>query len=388
MSSGGTRGSRRRRVLSDESRFGSTLGIVAVGDDRHASAEEPPRYGEQAHIENHPQVSDFAPRRKRVVLAATTGLLGLAAGAEALLQIDPATPTGIPGVAASELHAVGSGLIAWASTVTGIAAFLYCRLIYSLRRHRVDDHRGSYRIWRWASAACLLWPITAATNLHRSAAQAAAAVTGWSATAESVEWWLTPGLLLGAWIAYRLYFELKESPGSAALLSMAFFCYAASAIGASGVLPGGWARWTAATTRTLPLVGHAFALASLAGFARYVVLDVQGLIQHVRQEKRRRRSKPKSAKSEPMSVALTSTAASQLSSDARRSSAVEKASTTGSRSTGPDNARDDETLDEDRWVGGPEDEGEGDDPQQSTRRLSKAERKRLRKQQRQDRRAA
>ena len=41
-----------------------------------------------------------------------------------------------------------------------------CLLIYSIRRHRIDDFRGRYRIWLAASAACLVLSANSVAGLH------------------------------------------------------------------------------------------------------------------------------------------------------------------------------------------------------------------------------
>ncbi|MCA9237053.1 MAG: hypothetical protein KDA44_16380 [Planctomycetales bacterium] len=372
MGSAGTRDSRRRRVLNDESRLG--LSVVGRTDERSPDARKP-RYGETAHIENHPQVSDLVPRRKRFVFAATLAVIGLAAGAETLLRIAADAPTGIPGVAAADLHALARGVMGWATVAAGLTGFALCRLIFSLRRHRVDDRRGNYRVWSWAALGCLAWPLCAITGLHRVVAQAAVASTGVKLLAAGAEWWLAPGLLVSAWIAYRLRAEMKEAPGSLTVLVIALACYAIAAVGASGWLPSAWGEWSTAAVRSLPLVGHALAVASLAGFARYVVLDVQGLIDHAphRERSSRKRKTAKSEREEESPAEEPAKIAISKPRESRRQD-TDKA---------PSPAAETPQLD---WVG---DEDEADDSDDSQpRKLSKAERKRLRNQQRQNRRAA
>ncbi len=74
--------------------------------------------------------------------------------------------------------------------------------------------------------------------------------------------------------------ELAESRAALATSILAATCYALSAAGALGWAPMWLGTWTDALTRSLPLAGHVLSLAGLMMFARYVVLDVQGLIDH------------------------------------------------------------------------------------------------------------
>jgi hypothetical protein len=148
--------------------------------------------------------------------------------------------------------------------------------------------------------------------------------------------------LVGGWIFVRLLLEIGESRTSLTMLLAAAACYGVAAAGALGWAPAALGGWSGALTGALPLVGHTIALAGLMIFARYVVLDVQGLIDHAP-----RAAAPAAAK-EPAAPAAP---------------AIQSMSQQASESW-----NDDDEDDEDE-------DGVG-------RKLSKADRKRLRKQQR------
>jgi hypothetical protein len=147
--------------------------------------------------------------------------------------------------------------------------------------------------------------------------------------------------LVGGWIFVRLMLEIGESRTSLTMLLVAAACYGVAAAGALGWAPAALGGWSGALTEALPLVGHTIALAGLMVFARYVVLDVQGLIDHA----------PRAAAPAAVKEAATPTAP-----------ATQSVSHTAQ--SWSDDAEDDEDED-----------GAG-------RKLSKADRKRLRKQQR------
>jgi hypothetical protein len=111
-----------------------------------------------------------------------------------------------------------------------------------------------------------------------------------------------------------------------------------------------------ALTRVSPLAGHTIALTSLLLFGRYVVLDVQGLIEH----------KPRAASPIIKKKEAESASKRPATLPAARPSAELKAVTS-----------DAESRHDRRWA-----DDDGDDEQEPTRKLSKAERKRLRKQNR------
>jgi hypothetical protein len=344
--------SRRRRVLHEEVRQAALQATIPMSTIDGAPT---PRYGEQAGVEHHPQITDYIPRRNTTILAVVAGGAAVAGGAEALAH-SAGTIAGIAaGVTAEQIASVAAGATAWTAAILGITTALTARLIFSLRRHRIDDVRGRYRVWRWVARGATLLSINAIVGLHTLVASVATAATGWSLTAGGAEWWLAPTVIVAGWLGVRLLQEIAESRGTVALLATATTCYGVAAAGALGWSPAALGAWSDVLTTALPLVGHAFALAAGLTFARYVVLDVQELIEH----KPRKTAKPSTAPREPAAaVAQASTAPAapgHESAPAARGLA---------RPTDIDAAADD------------------DDESQDGQYLSKAERKRLRKQQR------
>src|SRR5262249_6251540 len=117
----------------------------------------------------------------------------------------------------------------------------------------------------------------------------------------------------------------------------------------------------------LTLAGHVLALATMMLYARYVVLDVQGLIEH---KPRRPAPAPKSRATKEMSHA-----------------AAAPAGAASSAATAPAAKRAVELKPAPQWDEDDE-AGDADDDEPGDRRLSKAERKRLRKIQARQNRAA
>jgi hypothetical protein len=347
------RGGRRRRVLNEEVRSASGLSVTAYQGD----AADAPRYGEQASVEHHPQVTDYVPRRKRAVVVTLLAGCTVAAGAEALTRFAEPIAAAVPGVAASDFaEQLAGGMTAWASAVTLLLCAMLARLLYSLRRHRVDDYAGRYRVWRWMAWGGVLASINSVVQLHGVVAKFAVAATGMRMTSTGTEWWLAPVVLFGGWIFVRLLLEIGESRSARAAMLIAAGCYAAAAAGALGWSPAVLGPWAGVLTDALPLVGHTIALAALMIFGRYVVLDVQGLIEH----------KPRPAVREPKANTPTPAPALKLS-PAR--TATETGGSAAAQASTPvaDNRSDDGEYDEDDVPG---------------QKLSKADRKRLRKQQR------
>lgn len=82
-------------------------------------------------------------------------------------------------------------------------------LVYSIRRHRLDDYRGSYRLWLWCAAAWLVMSIDATANLHAPFSAAMAQATGWSMLGGAA-WWIGVWGSMLAILALRLLLEVRE----------------------------------------------------------------------------------------------------------------------------------------------------------------------------------
>jgi len=353
MASSMARDGRRRRVLNDEVRTASGICLAAGA---MAADPDAPRYGEQAGVEHHPQVTDFVPRRKRAMLSMLAATLGAAAAGQALVQFAPQVAQAVPGMTADVSAQLAGGMTAWISAMALLAAAGLARVIYSLRRHRVDDYRGRYRAWRWVAWTAMAASLSAVVGLHTIVAGMAQAATSWSLTASGAEWWLAPVALVGGWVFVRMVLDMAESRTSLAPTLVGATCYGVAAAGALGWSPAMLGDSAGVLVNSLPLAGHAFVLAGLMSFGRYVVLDVQGLIDHAS----RRAAKPKKVKM----TAPTETSSNSVKSPAAATLPMRAAPAAAQHG---------------EWTDAADDQDEDD---ASPRRLSKADKKRLRKQNR------
>jgi hypothetical protein len=199
---------------------------------------------------------------------------------------------------------------------------------------------------------------------------AAATGAGWTFTQSGVEWTVGLAVVLGGWIAIRVTIDLAESRGGLAAMLVGLGCYLAvvvdMCIGGNMTCP----TWVDVIASTAPLTGHVFLFAAFLLYARYVVLDVQGLIDHQPARFAAIRAASNAGESVDAAPRLAESTTSDIDAgwDAQPS-----LSTNESREA---------TSGQVRWVDGSQgdvriDEGDDDSP---SRKLSNSQRKKFRKQ--------
>jgi hypothetical protein len=370
MSSFLGRSSRRRRVLNEEALSASSAHLALHAGESDEPAEDAPRYSDAAGVEHHPQVTDYIPRKFR-----TLGMVGVAGiGTTAVIEglywfLAPrAEKYGFDAAAAFDLSS-SSGVASWLASMVLAVASATCWLIYSLRRHRIDDFKGRYRIWLAAAVACALLSLESVAPVHRMLAAAAAYHTGWTALRGHAAWWLVLGGLPLGWIALRAWLDARESRAAAVAIGAAIGSYGVAVASYLGIgvelAPASQVMVTAGAT----LVGHWMLLVGILSYGRYVVLDAQGLIP-ARERSRTVSKREQVAKDREVKHA-SRTAAAESKSPLRSFRESYDSAEVESKST--------------QWVDGTEPVSENyddEDGDYDSQKISKADRKRMRKQKR------
>jgi hypothetical protein len=366
------RSDRRRRVLKEEVLSASNARVTRRADDLTDASDDAPRYSDAAGVENHPQVTDFVPRRYGTI--AVVGMFGVVlTGLTAALHyfvLPIAISRGMNSAAAFDLTARGN-LTAWLAGVVLFLASGFCVMTYSIRRHRIDDYRGRYRIWLGAALACLILSANSVAGLHQVLADVLILATGWSALRDGAVWWMALAGLPLAWIFVRVLLDIRECRIGAALLAGAAICYGVSAASYLGFGPAVETQIRPILIAAPLLLGHWLMFTAIVANARFVVLDAQGLVTA------RRRTKAKRAARAPAAKSSASKSAQLANSSSSANAAVSI-----SRETVPTVKT---PADSSRWVDGSRFEREhygADDEEESSdgeRKLSKSDRKKLRK---------
>ncbi|MCE9545898.1 MAG: hypothetical protein K8T25_10325 [Planctomycetia bacterium] len=389
---------RRRRVLTEE--------VVAGAPGRTPSGARSMRagdghaYADAARRDQQPRVTDLVPRRMRVVALGW----GLSAAMIAGLEVLYASVAGNGAAVAAPLDIAHAGSVAaWFSSVLLLASAALSVLLYTLRRHKQSDYHGRYRVWLWFGAAVLGMSLCSVAPLHLTLADWLAARTGWHPPGGTLAFWLAPVSLLLGYVGVRLLLEIRGSRLALLALLVSVASYMAAV-----VLPALPALKLSALHVVMLSAGcrmgaDLFLLLSVVLFARHVLLDVEGLLPV---------SKSSAAATAASNASGSSKSSSSTSSSANGNSSgtstkIDPAHATppapASRGNDDDDDSDsprrryEEAEDEDQWYQSKSDndrrnrgksappansyDADADDDELSPqgRKLSKTERKRLRK---------
>lgn len=381
-------GERRRRVLTEQL---ITTPSAAASDSalpETAAAGRPGRSYAKGALGNQPALVDIMPSRYRTIFLWVVLAASAAAGLHALYYYAPRWTGTITarGWQALDLGA-RSSLAAWfGSLLLGLCA-VGSLAIYSVRRHKADDYRGRYRVWLWAAAALLLLSSDVVAGLHGLLQDLMVPLAAKAGVGNGPLWGLAvAGLVLGA-IGIRIGFELRPCRLALATFCLAIGCFSVKVAAAFGWLPLEDGASGVLQSSGLQLGGIVLLLTSLLLFARHVLLDARGEIAP-----RRARNKPAAARERSASAArkkVERPSAVDSTSDADG----DRARQNGTRSAQPAAARRSDLERTSRpdasdsqaasqWVGGEDEEDDDESGTSHSAKLSKAERKRLRRKQR------
>jgi hypothetical protein len=213
----------RQGSLRDERRRRSLLEEAVAADDgttarprRTSKASE--TYTELARTECHARWSDFVPLRHLTVAAfLAAGLVAIAALEAAYYFVSQAEIWATGELAALDLARADS-LAGWFMSVALLAAAALSVFIYSVRRYRVDDYRGRYRVWLWGGALWQVMSIDAVADLRGAVQAACIALSGRVGPLSGIAWWLAPWSLLVAWLGARMLLDAWACRTAAASL--------------------------------------------------------------------------------------------------------------------------------------------------------------------------
>ncbi len=219
-----------------------------------------------------PRVTDLVPTRWWALALWFLAFVAVVAGLEALYAWMPqiATKTTDGRVAAFDLDGEGS-LGAWYSSITLVLASAAALVVYAVRRRRVDDYHARYRIWLWTALVWLVMSIDEAASLHEGFKELLVFATGRRLLGDGSLWWaIMYALILGP-LGIKLVLDMRGCTGAIAALLAAGVSYAVAVAAQLGwLLPESGARGVM-LEEGAEMLGNVLVLFSMVLYARHVI---------------------------------------------------------------------------------------------------------------------
>lgn len=339
----------RRREVTDEDAGGASSS-AAKGATRKGNGTR--AYAAAAKRSEQPSLVDFVPQRISMLLL--TMFLGVSVAA-GLVAIYATRVLLIDGARLPALDLAADGNLAnWFTSLLLLQGGVVAILIYSVRRHRLDDYQGSYRAWLWAACGFFWLSIDEGASLNESVQLICVHFAGQNALHVELAWLCVYAMVLGG-IAIRLAFEMRSCRLSTTIFILSILAGATSVAARMNWLPLADLELRVMILEGGQMASGLLLLLAMCVHTRYVVNDAEGLNP----------AKPKKTEAAAPRRGLFG-----------RTTRVDAAHTPAKASKRTDlDSADDEESEED------EDESAQSGPHDVSR-LSKSERKQLRRQQR------
>ncbi len=403
--SNAARAGRRRRFLHEGSTesFNRSSSQSQSNDAKANEAATGNRYAHRASSASFAMAKRLLPQTWVSLVSVMLGLIGATAMLVAidrygfrLLSADS--------LFASETMQFGATatLSAWFASTLWLAIAGVSLVLFGVRRQRMDDLRCQYRWWLVAAMFSLFMSLNASINGHLLMANCLAKVVGWSPLPGNAFWWFMPAALICGGLAVRLILDLTESrlALTAAVLAMLTISFGWSV--EAGFMPNSLAEGSPLLASPIfgpavSLVGTSLLLLTALFYSRHIVLEEGGVIARPVSKPLPKKSaitskattsksgnadsavatnQPRSESPSP-SVPMEQREASAKLSSATPTRAERRAEEKRQRQAKANSGVSEPTI----WVSGDDSNYQDEyEEQGASRKLSKAERKRLRKQ--------
>jgi hypothetical protein len=180
-------------------------------------------YADEALKENQHRLCDLIPKAWWTILLflllVPGGMLfGILQGYQHFHQQDDAV--------AATFALTGSGnLASWFASLLLLSAVVGSLQVYLLRRHKLDDYRGRYRIWLVVAAWSAIASLDASSGLHRLLDLVARRLPASGMLASADGWWLLIASGLTGVLGLRLLVEMRRTLVSVVFMSVALIGY-------------------------------------------------------------------------------------------------------------------------------------------------------------------
>ena len=254
-------------------------------------------------IDRQPRVTDLVPQRYSVLFVLLIAAFAMIAGLEAAHYWLPrlAQISSDGHLAAIDLAGEGS-LASWFSSTTLALAAAVAVVVFSVRRHRQDDYHGRYRVWLWAAALWMTMSVDESASLHEGFKELASHFSGQRVYGDGSIWWIAGYGLVFVAVGTRLFLDMRCCRLSSAALVLGVLCYVGAVATKIGIVPELHGAFAVMVKEGCEMVGNVLLLFSMAVHARYTILDAQGgLTAKPKKAKAKSEKSTAEAKKEPAS---------------------------------------------------------------------------------------
>jgi hypothetical protein len=267
---------RRRRVLLEST-------SMAEPDDRQPSSRRRQRrtYADEALKENQLRLCDLIPKAWWTILLFLLVPCGMLFGiAQGYLHFHQQED-----IVAATFALNGSGnLASWFASLLLLLAGVGSLQVYLLRRHKLDDYRGRYKVWLVVAGWCAIASLDASSGLHRLLELAARRMPTAGIFSSADGWWLLIAAVLSGILGLRLVVEMRRTIPSLVFMSLALIGY-----GSLLAQQLGWVVFPATIDTSLLsamilLGSHVAVSMSIWMYARYCFFSAQRFGRRRRQD--------------------------------------------------------------------------------------------------------
>jgi len=331
-------------------------------------------YAAEALPEHQPSLATFFPTSLTGFAVAAVGLLTLMAAAIGVAAWETATGEPLLNAGATRfsatLAALGScldgrsflSLGGWLSQIFLMIATATALIVRLMRSHRRDDCHGRYRAWGWLAGLFALTACAGQMPLGTLIASLVSDISGLTLGPNGMGWWLlTAGIAYGV-VGLWAVLPLHERTATGLWLSLCLTAWAAAAACSwmTHIEAGAGREWHLAISTLCWMAGAALAAVAMLAAARSVLREVRGLPA--------RTVSSKAATAKPAKPVASTTIPDRDDGTAEDGSSQDDHEDLESRP---------HLHDQTRYVDG--EDASDDEADLSERRLSKSERKRLKK---------
>lgn len=276
---------RRRRVVLEE----VTQSARHATDPRESAVPTPnpeapvdaktKAYTASAHRRHQKKTTDLFPKRYRALVLLLLLLIGSVWGLNGLSTYSPQWQDTLT---ASQLQAFalsGNGsLSSWFASFLLVLSGLASLQIYALRQHRCDDYRGTYRLWAWLAALFMLGSINCVVDLTGLLHSVTAALIG-TDPGNGLVWLVTVKLLVLSLLVVRGIFEIRASVGALVGVVIVWIAYSSAVVLQIPAVKENLVQDSQFYYGNCLLIGSCSVFMSIVQYARFVFLHSNGLLE-------------------------------------------------------------------------------------------------------------